>query len=291
MSFTAKDVAKLREMTGAGMMKCKEALTENDGDLDAAVAYLRQKGIASAAKKAGNIAAEGMIVSATSSDNKSAVLVEVNSQTDFVAKNENFIAYVKEIAEVALANKTKTIEELLQAEHNGKSVADSAIEMTAKIGEKVDVRRVTYAEAAQVGAYVHPVGSKIGVLVALDKEAGEKATDIAMHVAAAVPQAEFIAREEIPADIIAKEKEIESQKDDLQGKPAEIIEKIVTGRVDKILAAKVLLEQPFIKDPNQKVLAYLGEAKIESFARFNLGEGIDKKEEDYAAEVAAAMGA
>ncbi len=292
MSFTAKDVAKLREMTGAGMMKCKEALKETDGDIDAAVTYLRQKGIASAAKKSGNIAAEGMIVSATAEDKKSAALVEINSQTDFVAKNENFQNYAAEIAKVALNNKCKTIEELLQAEHEGKSVADSAIEMTAKIGEKIDVRRVVFAESqGEVATYVHPVGSKIGVIVALDKEAGEKATDIAMHVAAASPAAEFISRDEIPSETIAKEKEIESQKDDLQGKPAEIIEKIVTGRVDKILAAKVLLEQAFIKDPNQKVSAYLGEAGIESFTRFNLGEGIEKKQEDYAAEVAAAMGA
>lgn len=290
MSFTAKDVAKLREMTGAGMMACKKALQENNGDIDEAVAYLRQKGIASAAKKAGNIAAEGLVGSKLADDKKSAALVEINSQTDFVAKNEEFIKFVADIANVALTNKTKTIEELLKADFNGKSVADAAVELTATIGEKIDVRRVEFIEAAgTVASYVHPVGSKIGVLVALSEADETKAADIAMHVAATNPQPEFITTDEISDEEKAKEKDIESKKDDLAGKPAEIVEKIVSGRVDKIFAAKVLMEQPFVKDPGQKVSAYLGSAKVESFTRFNLGEGIKKKNEDYAAEVAAAM--
>ncbi len=292
MSFTAQDVAKLREMTSAGMMDCKKALQESNGNMDEAVKYLRQKGIASAAKKAGNIAAEGVIAAQVSADKKSAVVVEINSQTDFVAKNDEFQAFVRSVVQAAIDNQTSTIEELKQVNIGGKTVADCAIELTAKIGEKIDVRRVQLVKASGgVYSYVHPVGSKIGVLVALSEADAAKGADIAMHIAAANPAPEFISREEIPASVIAQEKEIEANKDDLKGKPAEIIEKIVTGRVDKLLAAKVLLEQPFIKDSALKVSAYLGNVKVESFARFNLGEGIEKKQSDYAAEVAAMMGA
>lgn len=291
MSFTAKDVAKLREMTGAGMMNCKQALEQTNGNMDEAVNYLRQKGIATAAKKAGNIAADGMIATLVAADKKSAVIVEVNSQTDFVAKNDDFKNFVKDVCQTALSNKTKEVEALRAATINGKSVADVAVELTAKIGEKIDVRRVSLIESnGMVASYVHPVGSKVGVLVALSASDDTKGTDIAMHVAASVPAPEFVNKEEIPADVIAKEKEIESQKDDLKGKPAEIVEKIVLGRVDKLLASKVLMEQPFIKDPNQKVSAYLGSIKIENFVRFNLGEGIEKKESNFADEVAAMMG-
>lgn len=288
MSFTAKDVAELRARTGAGMMDCKNALKENNGDMEEAINYLRQKGIAKAAKKAGNIAAEGVVATAT--EGNTAALVEVNSQTDFAAKNEDFQAFVKQVAQTALKNKTKTIDELLTADLDGRTVADAATELTAKIGEKIDVRRVALVEASGgIGCYVHPVGSKIGVLVGLSKDDASKAADVAMHVAAANPAPEFITRDEIPADVIAKEKEIESQKDDLAGKPAEIVEKIVTGRVDKLLAERVLLEQPFVKDPGTKVSAFLGGITVEACVRFNLGEGIEKKQEDYAAEVAAAM--
>lgn len=288
MNFTAKDVAELRAMTSAGMMDCKNALVESNGDMEAAINYLRQKGIAKAAKKAGNIAAEGVI--ATAADAKTAVLVEVNAQTDFVVKNEDFQAFVAKVAQAALTNKTKDIDSLLKADLNGQSVADTAVELTAKIGEKIDVRRVALVEASGgVASYVHPVGSKIGVLVALSKADASKGSDVAMHIAAANPAPEFIDRTEIPAETIAKEKELESQKDDLKGKPAEIIEKIVTGRVDKLLAERVLLEQPFVKDPSTKVLAFLGDITVESFVRFNLGDGVEKKTEDYAAEVAAAM--
>lgn len=291
MSFTAQDVAKLREMTGAGMMDCKKALTETKGNMDEAVNYLRQKGIASAAKKAGNIAAEGLLGAAVATDKKSAAIVEVNSQTDFVAKNEQFQQFIKDVANCALVNKTKTIEALKKANLNGKTVEQAAIELTATIGEKVDVRRVGFIETSGViGSYVHPVGSKIGVILALSSGATDtQASDIAMHIAAVNPQPEYINKTEIPADVIAREKDIESKKDDLAGKPAEIIEKIVGGRVDKLLAAKVLLEQPFIKDQNQKISAYLGNVTVEGFIRLNLGEGIEKKQEDYAAEVAAAM--
>jgi len=292
MSFTAQDVAKLREMTGAGMMDCKKALQQTEGNLEEAINFLRQKGIASAAKKAGNIAAEGLLGSAISADRKSAAIVEINSQTDFVAKNEQFQQFVKDVANTALTNKTTTIEALKKAKlASGKTVEETALELTATIGEKVDVRRVGYLETSgTIGNYVHPVGSKIGVIVALNNGANEShAADLAMHIAAINPAPEYINKTEIPAEIIAKEKEIESKKDDLAGKPPEIIDKIVGGRVDKLLATKVLLEQAFIKDQNQKVSAYLGTAVVEAFIRLNLGEGIEKKQEDYAAEVAAAM--
>lgn len=288
MSFTAKDVGTLRQMTGAGMMDCKKALTEVGGDMDEAVAFLRQKGMASAAKKAGNVAAEGLIRAAVSG--KAAAVVEVNSQTDFVAKNEDFVNFVEAVAKTAVEKKINNIDDLLKADLNGKSIADGAIELTAKIGEKVDVRRVALVEASgAVSHYVHPVGSKVGVIVALSEDSTEKAADIAMHIAAANPAPEYISKDEIDPATIQKEMDIESKKDDLAGKPAEMVEKIVGGRVDKLLAAKVLMQQAFIKDPGQKVEGYLGGAKVESFTRLDLGEGVEKKNEDYAAEVAAAM--
>lgn len=289
MSFTAKDVAKLREMTGAGMMDCKKALESSNGNMDEAVNFLRQKGIATAAKKAGNIAAEGVLAAQVAADKKSAVIIEVNSQTDFVAKNDEFKAFVKAVANTALTNKTRTIEALKKSDIGGKTVEQGATELTAKIGEKIDVRRVTLVEGEAVYVYVHPVGSKVGTVVALSQVDDAKGADIAMHIAASVPSPEYIAKTEIPQDEFDKEKAIEAQKDDLKGKPAEIIEKIVSGRVDKLLAAKVLLEQPFIKDPGQKVSAYLGNINVQGFVRFNLGEGIEKKESNFADEVAAMM--
>lgn len=289
MSFTAKDVAKLREMTGAGMMDCKKALESSNGNMDEAVNFLRQKGIATAAKKAGNIAAEGVLAALVAPDKTSAVIIEVNSQTDFVAKNDEFKAFVKAVALTALNNKTRNIEALKKADIGGKTVEQGATELTAKIGEKIDVRRVTLVEGGAVYAYVHPVGSKVGTVVALSQADDAKGADIAMHIAASVPAPEYIAKTEIPQDEFEKEKAIEAQKDDLKGKPAEIIEKIVSGRVDKLLAAKVLLEQPFIKDPGQKVSAYLGNINVQGFVRFNLGEGIEKKESNFADEVAAMM--
>ena len=291
MSFTAKDVANLRGMTGAGMMDCKKALVETNGDIDEAVAFLRKKGIASAAKKAGNVAAEGLLAGRVSEDGKFGVIVEVNSQTDFVAKNDNFVNFVNQVADIALANKTTNIQDLLNADCNGKKLEEAAVEQTAKTGEKVDVRRVSAVEVTEgtVGLYVHPVGSKIASLIALGgaDTTADKAVDLAMHIAASAPAPEFKTRNEIPAETIEAEKKIESQKEDLAGKPAEIVEKIVTGRVDKLLASKVLVEQAFIKDPNQKVSQYLGSAEVTDFVRMNLGEGIEKKEDNFADEVAA----
>lgn len=291
MSFTAKDVAKLREMTGAGMMNCKKALEETNGDIDEAVSYLRKKGIANAAKKAGNIAAEGLLGAAVASDNKSAAIVEINSQTDFVAKNDDFKKFVADVAKLALDNQIDCIDKLLNTKLGAISVQEASIELTAKIGEKIDVRRVKFIQSeGRVAAYIHPVGSKVGAVIAFEDSIDEgKAADLAMHIAAAAPSPEYVSRDQISAEVIAKEKEIESGKEDLKGKPAEIVEKIVAGRVDKLLATKVLLEQAFIKNPDQKVKDYIGSSVVQGFVRFNLGEGIERKETNFADEVAAAM--
>lgn len=292
MNFSAQDVAKLREMTGAGMMDCKKALTEANGNMDEAVNYLRQKGIASAAKKAGNVAAEGVIAARLSEDKKSGLIIEVNAQTDFVAKNDDFKNFVNQVSKLALDKKCKDLDTLLKEKIDSHSVEEAAKLLTAKIGEKIEIRRINFLETqGLLAAYVHPVGSKIGVLVAISDADNNKAADLAMHIAASNPAPEFITKNQIPESIIQKEKEIEAGKEDLKGKPAEIIDKIVSGRVDKLLATKVLSEQAFVKDPNQKISQYLANTEVETFVRYNLGEGIEKKQANFADEVAAMMGA
>ncbi len=291
MSFTAKDVAELRRITNVGMMKCKEALSECNGDIDEAINYLRQKGIAGAAKKISNVAAEGIVVAALAEDKKSAALIEVNCQTDFVAKNDDFITLANKIAKFVLGQKSGDIETVLAADFEGKSLKDTILEQISTIGEKIELRRIQYLESdAVVGAYVHPVGSKVGAIVALSGEATEeKASDIAMHISASSPTPEFKTREDIPAETIEAEKKIELGKEDLAGKPDEIKEKIVEGRINKILAAKTLDEQAFIKNPDEKVKAYLAPATIAAFAYLKVGEGVEKKEDNFADEVASMM--
>ncbi|NQY80982.1 MAG: elongation factor Ts [Candidatus Caenarcaniphilales bacterium] len=291
MSFTAKDVAELRRITNVGMMKCKEALSECNGDIDEAINYLRQKGIAGAAKKISNVAAEGIVVAALADDKKSAALIEVNCQTDFVAKNDDFIALANKIAKFVLGQKSGDIETVLAADFEGKSLKDTILEQISTIGEKIELRRIQYLESdAVVGAYVHPVGSKVGAIVALAGEATEeKASDIAMHISASSPTPEFKTRDDIPAETIEAEKKIELGKEDLAGKPEEIKEKIVEGRINKILAAKTLDEQAFIKNPDEKVKAYLAPATIAAFAYLKVGEGVEKKEDNFADEVASMM--
>jgi elongation factor Ts len=292
MSFGAKDVAELRAMTGVGMMKCKEALTESNGNIEEAVNYLRKKGIAGAAKKIGNIAAEGIIAVAIADDKKSATLIELNCQTDFVAKNDDFINFAKKIASIALETKSNNLEEVLAIDFEGKPLSETILEQISKIGEKIELRRLTYLKTdGVVASYIHPVGYKIGALVTLSGAAAteDKALDLAMHVAASNPAPEFKTRADISADVIATEKSIEMQKDDLAGKPDEIKEKIVEGRISKLLAVKTLDEQPFIKNPDQKVKDYLGETTIEAFVLLKVGEGIQKKEDNFADEVASMM--
>ena len=292
MSFGAKDVAELRAMTGVGMMKCKEALTESNGNIEEAVNYLRKKGIAGAAKKIGNIAAEGIIAVAIADDKKSATLIELNCQTDFVAKNDDFINFAKKIAKIALDTKSNNLEEVLAIDFEGKPLSETILEQISKIGEKIELRRLAYLKTdGVVASYIHPVGYKIGALVTLSGATAteDKALDLAMHVAASNPAPEFKTRADISAEVVANEKSIEMQKDDLKGKPDEIKEKIVEGRISKLLAVKTLDEQAFIKNPDQKVKDYLGEANIEAFVLLKVGEGIQKKEDNFVDEVASMM--
>jgi len=288
MAVTAAMVKDLRERTGAGMMECKNALVETDGDIDAAIEHLRKSGLAQADKKAGRTAAEGKIVLAVSGDNRQAVLVEVNSETDFVAKDENFIAFAQAVADNALGLGEVELEALMESQIGDQTVEEARQSLVAKIGENIQVRRAVGRNTDGVlGAYVH--GGKIGVLVELEGGDEPLARDIAMHVAAMSP--EFVSADDVPEVVIAKEKEIliaqaqEEAKDG--GKPAEIIEKMVDGRLRKHLAAITLMGQPFVKDSDltvEKLLSQAG-AQVRGFDRLNVGEGIEKEESNFADEV------
>ncbi|HJR14718.1 MAG TPA: translation elongation factor Ts [Rhodanobacteraceae bacterium] len=284
MEITAAMVKELRERSGAGMMECKKALTQNNGDIDASIEWLRKQGLAKADKKADRVAAEGRIVLAQSGN--SGVLVEINSETDFVAKDENFLKFADEVAQVALASGAKDIAALKAAKLGGGSVEEARQALVAKIGENVQVRRLVRTDNAPVlGAYVH--GGRIGVLVGLAGGDAELARGIAMHIAAMNPQ--YVAPENVPAEFVAKEKEISlaqmSEKD--KQKPAEIQEKMITGKVRKTLNEISLTGQPFVLDTNVTVGDALvkAKAKVLSFHRIAVGEGIEKVVEDYAAEV------
>ena len=284
MEITATMVKELRERSGAGMMECKKALTQNNGDIDASIEWLRKQGLAKADKKADRVAAEGRIVLAQSGN--SGVLVEINSETDFVAKDENFLKFADEVAQVALASGAKDIAALKAAKLGGGSVEEARQALVAKIGENVQVRRLVRTDNAPVlGAYVH--GGRIGVLVGLAGGDAELARGIAMHIAAMNPQ--YVAPENVPAEFVAKEKEISlaqmSEKD--KQKPAEIQEKMITGKVRKTLNEISLTGQPFVLDTNVTVGDALvkAKAKVLSFHRIAVGEGIEKVVEDYAAEV------
>lgn len=287
MAITAALVKELRERTSAGMMECKKALVETDGDIDAAVDYMRKAGLAKADKKAGRIAAEGLIGVALSEDGKTAAMVEINSETDFVSKGDQFIGFVKEVADLALANNTHDIDSLLAVKMaDGNTIVDAAKALVVSIGEKVSVRRVAVLKTTGViGAYSH--GSRIVVLV--DMQGGDQtlAKDIAMHVAASSPIC--VSADDVAPELIEKEKEIFSAQALESGKPEDIVEKMVTGRINKYLKEVTLLGQPFVKDPDvtvEKLLAGAS-ASVSSFHRFEVGEGIDKKEENFADEVMA----
>ena len=275
MAITAAMVKELRERTGAGMMDCKKALQETDGDMELAIENMRKSGQAKAAKKAGNIAAEGQIII------KDGALLEVNCQTDFVAKDENFLAFANEVAEAAASSKA-SIEEL-QAQFEEKRIA-----LVAKIGENINVRRVAYVEGENLASYKH--GAKIGVVVAGNGDA-ETLKHMAMHVAASKP--EYINPEDVPADVVEKEKAIQIDIAMNEGKPAEIAEKMVTGRMKKFTGEISLTGQAFIMEPKRSVGDILKEkgASVTSFVRLEVGEGIEKKEEDFAAEVEAQIAA
>ena len=302
MAFTAQDVKTLREMTNCGMMDCKKALTETDGDMDKAVEYLREKGLAKAAKKSGRIAAEGL-VNAVIFDN-AAVALEVNTETDFVAKNADFIAFVNDVTKV-IADANPADVEALKAEklYDNQTVGEALTEKIATIGENMNLRRFARYEGTNV-AYIHG-GGRIGVLVNFklaDEAKAETdafktaAKDIAMQVAASIPQ--YVVKEEVPAEVIEKEKEILKVQAINEGKPEAIAEKMVAGRIQKYYKEICLIEQPYIKDPDitvdkflKNIAAEIGtEIEVVKFTRFEKGEGLEKKEDDFAAEVAKMMG-
>ncbi len=293
MAVTAKLVKELREKTGAGMMDCKKALEECAGDLEKAFDWLREKGIAKAAKKADRIAAEGL--TAFYVEGNRAAIVEVNSETDFVAKNQEFKDLVSDIAKCVCINKPATMEEALACDLNGKSIENTVVDATAKIGEKLSFRRFDVIEKAEnqaFGAYSH-MGGKISALVLLTDTTDEVARDIAMHVAASAPQ--YVDRSQIPAEVLEREHEVlkqqalEENKNAAKPKPEQIIVKMVEGRLNKNLSEICLVDQAFIKDPDQKVGKYIGKGKIEKMDRYLVGEGMQKREENFAEEVAAQM--
>ncbi len=295
MSITADTVKQLRERTGAGMMECKKALVETGGDLDAAAELMRKQGLAKADKKAARIAAEGVIAIERSADGLAAAMVEVNCETDFVAREQDFRAFSKAVAHRAVADRPRTVDALLQAKLDGsETVEERRRALVAKIGENIGVRRFAVLAAPQhLGAYTH--GTRIGALVAVKGGDAQFAHDLAMHVAASNPK--YLSQGEVPAEVIAKEREIlteqaqkEGQKDGKGGgKPPEIIAKMVEGRLRKSLGEITLLGQPFVKDPDmtvEKLLKGAG-AQVVAFERFEVGAGIEKKQEDFVAEVMA----
>ena len=293
MAISAKLVKELREKTGAGMMDCKKALDATNGDLEAAFDWLREKGIAKAAKKADRIAAEGLAAFAIDGDK--AALVEVNSETDFVAKNEEFKELVNMIAKAVAEAQVNTVEETLKLVVDGQDLDTIIKEKTGKIGEKLSLRRVvdmSKSEGETFGAYSH-MGGTVAALVKVANADDEKARDVAMHVAASAPQ--YISEDEIPEDVrerelnVLKTQALEENAKAAKPKPENILHKIVEGRLKKNFKEVCLNDQAFIKNPDQTVAQYLGNGKVEMMARFKVGEGIEKKEENFAAEVAAQM--
>ena len=285
---TASLVKELREKTGAGMMDCKKVLTETDGDMEKAIELLRERGIAKAAKKSGRIAAEGLVEAYVSEDGKIGAVVEVNSETDFVAKNEEFKTFVMNIAKQIVEKAPKTVEELLEQESievPGKTVNEVLVDKIATIGENMNIRRFERFESeGLVEKYIHGDG-KIAVLVNMKKGTNEVAKDICMQIAAARP--EYLNEQSVPAERVEKEKEILKAQTMNEGKPEAIAEKIVQGRIGKFFGEICLVDQAFVKDPNKKVSQVLKEndAEVVEFARFEKGEGIEKKEENFAEEV------
>ena len=285
--ITAELVKQLREKTGAGMMDCKKVLTETDGDMEKAAELLRERGIAKAAKKSGRIAAEGLVAAYVSEDKKVGAVVEVNAETDFVAKNEEFKAFVADVAEIVTTSNPADVEALLEVKYKGteKTVREVLTDKIATIGENMSIRRFQRFESeGLVESYIHGEG-KIAVLVDFAKGDEEVAKDVCMQIAAAKP--EYLNREAVPQDAVQKEMEILKAQAMNEGKPAEIAEKMVQGRIGKFYSEICLLDQEFVKDPSIKVgdLIKSKGAEMVAFARFEKGEGIEKKEENFAEEV------
>lgn len=286
MTITADSVKQLRERTGAGMMECKKALVETQGDLDAAAELMRKQGLAKADKKASRVAAEGVIVIETSADGQSAAMAEVNCETDFVAREQDFRAFAQQVARIALDAQPSNLEALLQAGAGGETLDERRRALIAKIGENISVRRFGLVKAQGVlGSYVH--GTRIGALVALKGGSRELARDLAMHVAASNPR--YATAGDVPPEVVAKEREILSEQARGEGKPAEIVAKMIEGRLRKSLNEITLTGQPFVKDPDTSVEKLLksSNATVEAFERFEVGAGIEKKQGDFVAEVMA----
>ena len=291
MSVTAESVRVLRERTGAGMMECKKALVETAGDLDAAAELMRKQGLAKADKKATRVAAEGVIAQAASTDGRTAVLVEINCETDFVARGDDFGTFAKLVAAEVLATNPATVEELgTRKLASGETVDERRRALIAKIGENISVRRFERIEGATpLGSYLH--GTRIGVLVAVQGGDGTLARDLAMHIAASNPR--YVAPADVPAGDVARERGIlteQAQGDPKnKGKPEQVLAKIIEGKLAKALAEISLLGQPFVKDPDQTVekLLQAAKASVLRFARLEVGAGIEKKKEDFVAEVKA----
>lgn len=282
-TITAAQVKELRELTNVPMMECKRALQHTNGNMELAIEELRKSGQAKAGKKAGRVAAEGVVLIHTSSDGKRAVLVEINSETDFVARDENFRAFVEAVAQTALAANVSDIEKLnqLKLPNTDTTVEETRQALVAKVGENINVRRIaiTSAKATGIGTYLH--GNRIGVYVELDTANSELAKDIAMHIAASKPI--VVSPDDVPADVVAKEKEIYLAQAAGSGKPQEIIEKMVNGRLKKFLDEVSLLGQAYVKEPDVTVASLLSKnrAKVIAFVRYEVGEGIEKEKEDF----------
>ena len=298
MAFTAKDVAELRKQTGCGMMDCKKALTESNGDFEAAVKYLREKGMAATAKKADRIAAEGLVDIMTVGN--TTAIVEVNSETDFVAKNATFQEFVKEILKTIIANKPADVEALLASNYvNGGTVSEALAEQIYKIGEKLSIRRFTIVEGV-VSTYIHGLGAT-GVIVSFDTDVADKDgfTEAAKNVAlqTAAMEVKYLDRESVPASVLAEEEAIliKQMKEDpkMANKPDNILANIVKGRLGKFYENNCLLEQAYVKDDSMSVGKYVasvakelgGNIKVTGYVRYDKGEGIQKREEDFAAEI------
>jgi len=283
----AKDVKALRERTGAGMMECKKALVETKGDLDAAADLMRKQGLAKADKKASRVAAEGVVVVEKSSDAHTAAVVEINCETDFVAREQDFRGFAQAVGALALASKPASLEALLASKlPSGETIDERRRALIAKIGENISVRRFAVLSSPEhLGAYVH--GTRIGALVAVKGGDAALAHDLAMHVAASNPR--YLNQAQIPAEVVAKERAILTEQAQGEGKPPEIVAKMVEGRLRKSLGEITLAGQPFVKDPDVTIEKLLKNAKAEvtAYERFEVGAGIEKKQEDFVAEVMA----
>ncbi len=292
MAITTALIKELRERTGAGMLDCKKALEENGGDIEKAIDWLREKGIAKAAKKSGRVAAEGLVFAAVSADRKKGAILEFNSETDFVAKNDEFKTFGEKLVQLSLQHDLTSEDELKAFELEGKKVEDNLTELIAKIGENMNIRRLKLVSTdGFVETYIH-LGGKIGVLLNVSGEATpenvEKAKGVAMHVAAMDPK--YLNSDQVTADDLEREKEIARHQLQQEGKPENIIEKILEGKMRKFYEENCLVNQKYVRDDSVTIEKFIAPSSIISFDRFKVGEGIEKEEADFAAEVAAMAG-